>query len=128
MSSILDALSTIVSDPDLTSATGKDEAATELKKVQASFYDSFDKLMDASKRLTAIYHSMLEMHKFCAQMLKRCLALGQPNSVRVQRIQAQKAQIEQNMIEIVSIQSENMRAIELLHDGSKRILWDRLGL
>ena len=128
MSYILDTLSTMVSDPGLASAPGKYETAIELKNAQAGFYDSFDQLMDASKRLTAIYHSMLEMHSICAQMLKRHLALGQPNSVSVRIIQTQKVQIEQNMVDIVSVQSENMRAIGLLHDGSKRILWDRLGL
>lgn len=123
MPPVLDTLSTILSDPDLIASSGRYDAATEFKRTQAGFYDCFDKLMAASKSLIAAYHSMLEMHKDCARMINQLLALGQPNSVVGQHIRARKAQIEQDMLEMESIQCETMRSIQLLHDGSKWIAW-----
>lgn len=130
MSSVLDDLSTMLSgpNPDLTSASGRHDAAKKLEEVQSAIYDCFDNTMAASKGFTATYHSMLETHKVCAQLLGLCLALSQPNSVSVQRILAQKAQIELDMIEMVSTQSRTMQIIQLLHDCSEWIIWDRLSL
>ncbi|KAF6218504.1 hypothetical protein HO133_005853 [Letharia lupina] len=122
MSPVLDTLSTILSDLDLVSSSGRYDAATGFKKTQAGFYDCFDKLMAASKSLIAAYHSMLEMHKDCARMINQLLALGQPNSVVVQHIRARKAQIEQDMLEMESIQCETMRSIQLLHDGNQLVI------
>lgn len=128
MSTALEALSTILLDPDSTSSSsGRYAAATELEKAQACFYDCFDSLMAVSKALIGTYHSMLEMHKDCIQVLRQHLALGRPNSVNVQHIQAQKTQIEQAMLEMESTQFETMQTVQLLHDGSKWILWDLLG-
>lgn len=119
MSPALETLSTILLDPDSTSSSGRYATATELEKAQACLYDCFDSLMAASKALIGTYHSMLKMHKDCTQVLRQHLALGRPNSVNVQHIQAQKTQIEQDMLEMESIQFVTMQTIQLLHDGSK---------
>lgn len=126
MPPICDALSSILPDPDLTLSLGRYDAAAELEKAQTQFYDCFDKLMAASKNLFATYHFMLDIHKDCAGVIKQSVALGQPNSVTVQQVQAQKAQIEQDMLGMESIHLGTMRTVQLLHDGSEWIVWDEL--
>ncbi|CAD6582862.1 MAG: hypothetical protein ASARMPREDX12_001104 [Alectoria sarmentosa] len=122
MSPALENLSTILLDLDLTSSSGRYAAATELEEAQACLYDCFDSLMAASKALIGTYHSMLKVHKDCTQLLRQHLALDRPNSVNVQHIQAQKTQIEQDMLKMESIQFVATQKIQLLHDGNQLVI------
>ena len=121
MSSLRARVTILHHDPVTGAFLIKVDAPVEFKKTQASFYKNLDTLAKKSNSMSAIYRTLVQMHRNWGRVIKKSAALSPSDRVTttVRHAQTQKEQIKQNMLEVREVQRKTQKMIEGLERASK---------
>lgn len=95
--------------------------AAKLDKQHATLYEYLEILVTNSNSTTFAYQKRLAMHDVCERTIKECAAQHPSNGVTtlVQRVEAQKARFERDMLEMEKRQCVYWTEIQRLQATSK---------